>query len=313
MAPKMKRLAWSKRNEDMRWQTRSWNPQLLEMEDRTVQGESLEALRAEVRQRVDTLRAKYEKDRAEEAPYLFTQDRWGHRYMDYGAVRAATARIEKAERLLKCMESDGWGPTHTILYDEEAKEFDMDSVEEWSNATSVVREALNLDREYHYLVRRSGSYVEGLDTLDKTLDLLLGLKWTEHAWDTLPEGAGRPVARYFRATLPDGVAGFRNAINVAEARDRGLSLEMRVQEEKVNPSCTLNPRALGVFSLDGTDPTPTREVWIIIGPDGEGGSAVWTWHPGAPAAPVTKRHYSALEEGRWDAPELQDVSVHLPH
>jgi len=128
MAPKMKRLAWSAHNEDMRWQLRSWNPRLLEMLDRTVQGESLETLRAEVRQHVGTLRAKYEKDREEGAPYLFTRDRWGHRYMDYDAVRAATARIEKAERLQKSMESDGWGPTHTILYDEESKEFDRDSV-----------------------------------------------------------------------------------------------------------------------------------------------------------------------------------------
>ena len=124
----MKRLAWSKDNEDMRWQMNSWNPRRLEMLDRRAQGESLEALRAEVRPRVNTLRAKYEKARAEEAPYLFTRDRWGHRYLDYDAVRAETSRIDKAERLLKNMESDGWGPTHTILYDEEAQQYAMESI-----------------------------------------------------------------------------------------------------------------------------------------------------------------------------------------
>ena len=187
-------------------------------------------------------------------------------------------------------------------------------------SNEIVRAALGAEQNYSYLVRQSGSFVEGPDTLAKTLALLHGLDWTKHKWDTLPEGAGIPIAFYYRAMLPAETTAFCNAISVAEALKRGLSLEVRVQEGKVNPNCTVNPRALGVFSLDGTDPTPTREVWIILGPS-EDKLVVWTWHPGPPSTPVNTSMYAALDAVTAGAdatdPEVWGnaltATVHLPH
>ena len=159
------------------------------------------------------------------------------------------------------------------------------------------------------LVRSTGSFVPGLSpSWEATRAFLEGLDWEEVAWDSLPEGAGIPVARYFRAT---GSAGVRNTMSVAEARARGIELESRVH--KPDPTGkSPNPRGLGIFADHKAEDVQvqTDEVWIILGPFGDL-VVPWTWHPGPPAVPVTKRHYDALESGKWDDPGMQDVNVHL--
>ena len=158
------------------------------------------------------------------------------------------------------------------------------------------------------LVRTTGSYVPGLEpTWDAAKAFLESLDWEEISWDALPEGAGIPVARYFKARGK----GIHNTMSVREARRRGITLAVNVH--KPDPTGkSPNPKGLGVFAdhKAADVQVQTDEVWVILGPSGDL-VVPWTWHPGPPAVPVTKRHYSALEEGRWDAPELQDVNVHL--
>jgi hypothetical protein len=160
------------------------------------------------------------------------------------------------------------------------------------------------------LVRRTGSSVAGIDSWPRTYTFLHECEWEEVSWKDLPPGAGHPVARYFRAPISGEWRASKNTITVAEARKRGLALE--VQVHKPDPTCPVNPRGLGVFTSDRADvATPTREVWIILGPSGDK-VVPWTWHPGAPAVPVTKAMYEALDAGRWDDPILAEVNVHLP-
>ena len=178
-------------------------------------------------------------------------------------------------------------------------------------ALAAVSESLNPEAVKHRnggLVRSTGSFVPGLEpTWEAARAFLESLNWEEIAWDALPEGAGIPVARYFKAVG----AGIRNTMTVAEARRRGIDLECRVHKPD-DSGKSPNPKGLGVFAAHRAADVQeeTEEIWVILGPFGDL-TVPWTWHPGAPAVPVTKRHYSALEEGRWDAPELQDVNVHL--
>lgn len=157
------------------------------------------------------------------------------------------------------------------------------------------------------LVRRTGSYVPGLEaTWEATRAFLESLTWKEVPWDSLPKGAGIPIARYFKA---EG-AGIRNTMTVSDARLRGIDLECRVH--KPGDEDGPNPKGLGIFAQHRAEDVQieTNEIWIILGPSGDD-LIPWTWHPGRPAVPVMKRHYSALEEGRWHAPQLVNVNVHL--
>jgi len=158
------------------------------------------------------------------------------------------------------------------------------------------------------LVRTTGSFVPGLGAnWEATRAFLESLDWEEVAWTDLPEGSGIPIARYFRASGQ----GVRNTMTVAEARRRGIVLESRVHKPDDSPESP-NPRGLGVFADHKAEDVQvqTDEVWIILGPFGDL-TVPWTWHPGAPAVPVIKAQYSALDEGRWDDPGLQSVNVHL--
>lgn len=178
-------------------------------------------------------------------------------------------------------------------------------------ALAAVSDSADSKMEAHRnggLVRRTGSFVPGLEgTWEATRAFLQSLDWEEVSWDSLPEGCGIPVARYFRATG----AGIRNTMTVAEARARGIDLECRIHKPDDSPQ-SINPRGLGVFADHKAEDvqTQTNEIWIILGPFGNL-LVPWAWHPGCPAIPVTKRHYNALESGQWDAPELQGVNVHL--
>lgn len=162
------------------------------------------------------------------------------------------------------------------------------------------------------LVRTTGSYISGLETWEDTRAFLLGCDWREVSPESLPEGVAQPGVRYFRAYMGHLhlATAYQNTITVAEARRRGLTLESRVH--KPDPDCEINPRGLGVFTPYRADvATPTREIWIIIG-QYDGHEVPYTWHPGAPAVPVTKAMYDALDAGDWDNPILAEVNVHLP-
>jgi hypothetical protein len=158
------------------------------------------------------------------------------------------------------------------------------------------------------LVRTTGSFVPGLgQDWQATRDFLSSLDWEEVAWDSLPEGCGIPIARYFKATG----SGVMNTMTVGEARRRGITLEVRVH--KPDPTGkSPNPRGLGVFAqVRAADvQTQTDEVWLILGPSGDL-VIPWCWHPGAPAVPVVEAHYDALDNNDWSDPELQNVNVHL--
>ena len=178
-------------------------------------------------------------------------------------------------------------------------------------ALSAISESTNPEVVKHRengLVRSTGSFVPGLTpSWEATQAFLEALTWEEVAWTDLPEGAGIPVARYFKANA----SGIRNTMTVSEARARGIGLECRIHKPDDSPESP-NPRGLGIFADHRAADVQeeTDEVWIILGPFGDL-VVPWTWHPGAPAVPVTKAQYSALDNGRWDAPELQDINVHL--
>lgn len=211
------------------------------------------------------------------------------------------------------------------------------------SATHIVNAALDLMREVAQtnermkdhrrtcLVRETGSWVEGLEPSEKATEVLLRpLAW-EEAPHLVPAGAKYPGCRYFRAALPPEVVAYRNAISVQGALRCGMDLEVRphkpstadTPEERASDP---NPLGWGIFAVGGkARPVRTSEVWIVLGPNGDG-LVPFCWHPGTPAAPVTKRHYPALERVRdaeWvDQPlvwrdlyegedDIMDVTVHL--
>lgn len=160
------------------------------------------------------------------------------------------------------------------------------------------------------LVRETGSYVEGLDNWEDTREFLLACSWEEMDPAGLPEGVAQPGVRYLRARLGHLAMAYQNTITVARARERGLTLESRVH--KPDSECGINPRGLGVFTDDRAKvQIRTNEVWIIVG-QYDGHEVPYTWHPGAPAVPVTKAMYEALDAGDWDNLVLAEVNVHLP-
>lgn len=181
------------------------------------------------------------------------------------------------------------------------------------------------------LVRTSGSWVEGLEPSEKAVEMLLRpLAW-EEAPHLVPAGAKYPGCRYFRAALPPEVVAYRNVVSVQGALRFGLDLEVRPhkpstadtpEERAADP----NPLGWGIFAVgENARPVRTSEVWIVLGPNGDG-LVPFCWHPGTPAAPVTKRHYGAMvrvAEAEWvDQPlvwrdlyegedDILDVTVHL--
>ncbi len=181
------------------------------------------------------------------------------------------------------------------------------------------------------LVRQPGSCVEGLEPSEKATEVLLRpLAW-EEAPHLVPEKAKIPGCRYFRAMLPPEVAAFKNIITLEEAMEFMIEVEARVhkpstadtpEERAADP----NPLGWGIFALgENARPIRTREVWIVLGPDGDG-LVPYCWHPGLPAAPVLKSHYGAMarvagskwveQPGVWDdlaeeGDAIMDATVHL--
>ena len=181
------------------------------------------------------------------------------------------------------------------------------------------------------LVRETGSWVEGLEPSEKATEVLLRpLAW-EEAPHLVPAGAKYPGCRYFRAMLPPEVVAYRNVVSVDDALAFGFDLEVRPhkpstadtpEERAADP----NPLGWGIFALgENARPVRTREVWIVLGPHGDG-LVPFCWHPGLPAAPVTKRHYAAMarvagaewvdQPGVWDdlaeeGDAIMDATVHL--
>lgn len=150
------------------------------------------------------------------------------------------------------------------------------------------------------LVRETGSWVDGLPAdPDGVESFLRALCW-EEAPHLVPATAQVPGCRYFRAFLSPEVVAFRNVVTVEEAITFNLRLEVRVHKPSTAPTPEgraqdPNPWGLGIFAVGGNArPIRTREVWIVLGSDGNGGLIVWCWHPGVPAALVRKRHYRAL-------------------
>jgi len=152
------------------------------------------------------------------------------------------------------------------------------------------------------LVRTSGSWVEDLAPSEKAVEMLLRpLAW-EEAPHLVPSGAQLPGCRYLRAMLPPEVVAFRNVCTVDDALTYGFDLEVR--PHKPSTAATpegrakdLNPWGLGIFAVgESARPVRTSEVWIVLGSDGQDGLIPYCWHPGLPAAPVTKRHYEALSQ-----------------
>lgn len=187
------------------------------------------------------------------------------------------------------------------------------------------------DHRRNCLVRTSGSWVEGLEPSEKAVEVLLRpLAW-EEAPHLVPAGAKYPGCRYFRAMLPPEVVAYRNAISVENALMFGLDLEVRVHKPSTadtpeGRAADPNPLGWGIFAVGGkARPIRTSEVWIVLGPNGDG-LVPFCWHPGTPAAPVTKRHYGAMAQvaaADWvDQPlvwrdlyegedDIMDVTVHL--
>lgn len=117
-----------------------------------------------------------------------------------------------------------------------------------------------------------GSYVEGIDTLEATKQLLSDLEWEEMEHDRLPAGATFGTARYFHATLPKEMTGRTGILTYGS-----LTPEQRLRVALVKGSH--GPEMV----VPWTGPlAETREVWAIVGGDD---AMLWTWYPG----PLTPR------------------------
>lgn len=152
-----------------------------------------------------------------------------------------------------------------------------------------------------------GSFVEGVDTLAKTRDLLERLEWFEVPRAELPAGACDPDERvsYFRAELPEDLRAFTGVVPLSTVANQRVVCE----QGDHGPELTLEW---------GEDLVPTTEVWAITGPlKGREGCGLWAWYPGPIGTRATKRHTELLS--KWEKFGRMSLSVdelnelhHLP-
>lgn len=112
--------------------------------------------------------------------------------------------------------------------------------------------------------KNRGSFMPGLDTLEKTLDFLKGLVWEVDTTVAKP----RPGCAYFIARLSEKLA-FESIALLGELTDEELGL-VRIRNGKHGLE----------FYFEGSKKfTPTDEIRIVLGPE-EYGEVVYTWYPG---------------------------------
>ena len=176
-------------------------------------------------------------------------------------------------------------------------------------ATLAASQDPEIQAHCRQLVRTSGSYVEGMDTIGKVHIYLSALPWEEVEHSALHPRSTVEIVRYFKASIPEELRdhqAVKNVVNVSQALEMGLELELQVNKPSNDPKDP-NPEGLGIYAV-GTATMPTDEVWIGLGPF-KGLIVPWFWHPGALGVPVRKSDYEALKAGRWS--EVPYLTVHL--
>ena len=147
------------------------------------------------------------------------------------------------------------------------------------NTIRLARNSEDMKKHLDGFVRTDrGSYVEGLDTLGRTLaflrDMAPSFVEVSHAEVNAEcPGAAREPARYFRAEMLEGFTGMESVVLIGDLVAAGRLDEVRVRDGAHGPEFYIpgEPKGLGE--------KPTDNVWIILGPS-EAGEVVWTWYPG---------------------------------
>ncbi|MFA6017573.1 MAG: hypothetical protein WCT28_04090 [Patescibacteria group bacterium] len=132
------------------------------------------------------------------------------------------------------------------------------------------------------------SFVEGIETIEATEELLVSLEWEEASKSRLPDGLGDdPSLRYFLGILPVELVGRTDIVKfdslTEEQREKGIGLS---EGYKFGPQMFV--------SWDGPLPE-TREVWAIIG-ERDGTMVFYTWHLG-PLVPRYNREVASWVMG----------------
>ena len=132
--------------------------------------------------------------------------------------------------------------------------------------------------------RARGSYVEGLDTLAKTIKFLKSLNWEEFA----PKVGVREGCRYYKAPLPQHMEARQNVIGMDWLIDQKLAHQVEVVD---------GPHGPELAWISAIESIRASTVTIIV----EGGM-MSTWYPGETFAELpkgfTKQHL--LEEGAYN-------------
>lgn len=127
-----------------------------------------------------------------------------------------------------------------------------------------------------------GSYVKGLDTLDKTLDFLRGLSWQP----VVPApGTSRKGCQYYMASIPEEYLAYQGVVSLAQARKLGLVVKAvaGAHGDELVARC----------NFGGGEHLPfASHITLIV----EGGM-MSTWYPGVLTAAMPKE--IPLDQGKW--------------
>jgi len=151
-----------------------------------------------------------------------------------------------------------------------------------ANTISLSRESDDMAKHVSGFVRSDrGSYVEGLETLGKTVSFLydMSAKFEEVTHEEVNAecpGAARMPARYFRASLPSDFTAWEGVALIADIAEAGRLDEVRVRMGPHGPEFYVQAE---INTGSCISAKKTDVVWIILGPSDDG-EVVWTWYPG---------------------------------
>ena len=122
-----------------------------------------------------------------------------------------------------------------------------------------------------------GSYIEGLDTMTKTVNFLYAISTScvevdHNTVNSECPGAAREGVRYFKFSIPDEVIAYEAVVLLEDLKGAALN-DVRVREgshgyEFYIPDVKFNPGRVATG-------------WIILGPTKDvEGDVVYTWYPG---------------------------------
>lgn len=152
----------------------------------------------------------------------------------------------------------------------------LEKIENWSKQApkdpAWPNAPINREQYFNGLVRKSGSFVKGMNSIDDLKNFLAQLSDVHQiSASEMPPGTAKPGNVYWEASVPQGFEAFENIAMLSELSDSELNqVKMKVGGHGIE------------FSLAG-QPKPAKSIKLIT--DEKDGSLV-TWYPGRFTPPI---------------------------